>query len=262
MRPIMAILMAFIAMPSWAESHLERVRAKGAIVMLCFPQQDNEFIFVRTEAGPMLKVGDARHFGGIDVDILALVAAELGVELRIQPIPEPSIELVFAQLENGDGDVAGGSLTITESREERVDFSTPYVPVYEAVIVRANSDIERPRHLSKRRVAVLAGSSHHEVIRRRGVAEEIIIPVDFTIAALVAVQDGEADYTLLDAYGPDASVALSRDLRKAFVLPDEVGGIGLALPDGSDLRPIVDRVIERLRETGELETIINRHKRW
>lgn len=262
MRPIMTVLLAFLALPVAAESHVERVRAAGSLILLCFPQQDNEFIFVRTEAGPMPEIGDARHFGGIDVEILEHVARELGVALRIRPITEPNIGLIFKQLEGGEADIAAGSLTITEARRQRVAFSEPYVPVYEAVIVREGSELRGPKDLKGKRAALMEGSSHYEVMKRRGLPDESIVPVEFTIGGLVAVQDGEAHYTLVDAYGTEAEVALPRGLEKAFVLPGEVGGIGMALPRGSDLVTVVDRVIAKLRTSGELDAIIDRHKRW
>lgn len=256
------LLVALVGVQPPTASHLEKIREAGRLTVVCFPQQDNEFVFVRTAAGPMPAVGDAKHFGGIDVEILQHVADSLGVELAIQPISEPSIGLVFERLLSDAGDVGAGSLTITEARAQRVDFTTPYVPVYEAVIVRPGSDIRKPKDLEGRRVAVLEQSSHHEVLLRRDFPQSHMVFVDFTIAGLVAVQDGEVDFTLVDAFGPDAGIGLPKGLEQAFVLPDEVGGIGMAIRPNSDLLGHINQVIAGLEASGELDAIIARHASW
>lgn len=256
------LLVALVGVQTPAASHLEAIREAGHLTVVCFPQQDNEFIFVRTDAGPMRDVGSAEHFGGIDVEILQHVSESLGVELAIRPIPEPSIGLVFDQLFAGHGDVAAGSLTITAARAQRVDFTAPYVPVYEAVIVRPDSVIRKPKDLSGKRAAVLERSSHHEVLLRRAFPPDRMVFVDFTIAGLVAVQDGEVDFTLVDAFGSEAGITLPRGLEQAFVLPDEVGGIGMAIRPNSDLLDHINGVIARLSASGELQAIIARHGTW
>lgn len=254
------VLWSLMAPPS-AASDLDRIRRAGKLTMLCFPQQDNDFIRVKVASGPMRRVGTTAHFEGIDVDILHHAAEALGVALEIRPIEEPSMSELFDALLRGDGDVAAGSVTITSERATRVDFSAPYVPVYSVAVTRMDHVVRSPDDLLGQRVAVMTGSSHAERLKNMGFADDAFVASDFTISMLVAVQDGDADFTVVDSFRADGQAPLPTGLKAAIMLPGE-DGLGLAVRPGSDLRAHLDHTIETLRASGELDAIIQHHASW
>jgi ABC-type amino acid transport substrate-binding protein len=103
-------------------STVASVKARGKLVMLCFPHQDNGFISVNLGAGPMPKAGGEKNFQGVDVDIMVGFAQFLGVSLEIRSISVPSYGELIPALLRGDGDVIASSFSVTAERQKVVDF--------------------------------------------------------------------------------------------------------------------------------------------
>jgi polar amino acid transport system substrate-binding protein len=70
---------------------------------------------------------------GFDIDILNRIAYELNMKVEIVPM---SFGELLPALLAGRLDMAGGSMTITEERQERVDFIGPYFEGGTALVVR------------------------------------------------------------------------------------------------------------------------------
>lgn len=238
---------------------LDEIRADGTLVMLSFPHQES--LFVRTDlsrGGVMPKSGGVDDFVGIDVDIAAAVALRLGVELEIVPVSEPRYGALIPELLAGRADLIGSSFTITEARDEHVDFSRPYFTVYPVIVVRRGREIESLEDLDGLRTTATAGSSHEERLHALGIPEEHIVPADFSIETYARVVEGEADYTLVDSSSARSYIASDPSLEIAFRLPDE-DHYGFAVPPESDLVAVIDEVIAELEASGELERIVARH---
>ena len=75
-------------------------------------------------APPFAMKGEDGAWSGITIELLRGLAADLGRELEIR---ETSLDGMFQGLERGELDLAASALTITADREERVDFSQPYI---------------------------------------------------------------------------------------------------------------------------------------
>ncbi len=77
--------------------------------------------------------GDSYY--GIDMEIAALLAEELGLELVIQNMDFDAVCLSVSQ---GTCDIAMAGLTVNEEREEYVTFSTSYYSASQRLIVRSD----------------------------------------------------------------------------------------------------------------------------
>lgn len=244
-------------------SALETVRSRGKLIMLCFPHQESHFDRVNTERGPMKHVGTAEDFEGIDVDIISAFAKSLGVELEIRPgIGDngmPSYTGVFASLARGEGDLIASSLTITEERKKRVDFSRPYHTVRPLIVVREESDIASMEDLAGKTAAVLQGSSQEEHLRRMGFGDDRLKYQEFTLENFDAVITGRADLALLDSDSAYSFLEKSTGLKVAFAVPDGEEHYGVALPKGSDLVGPLNTFLAELEASGELARIKARY---
>jgi membrane-bound lytic murein transglycosylase MltF len=82
-------------------------------------------------------------------------------------IPVPRDQLIPALLA-GKGDIAAANLTITQGRQESVDFSDPFMTdVYELVVTGPNAPpIRSIDDLAGKEIQVRASSSYHESLRR------------------------------------------------------------------------------------------------
>ncbi len=99
-----------------------------------------------------------------ETDMAQRLARRLGVDLSLVVVP--SYDSIIPWLAAGQGDVAMASLTITESRRERVDFSSPLGHVRE-LLVGPSADtaaVHDVQDLSGRAVVVRRSSSYHQTL--------------------------------------------------------------------------------------------------
>ena len=263
-RPAIALLAAAGALTAAAQtdpatSELEEVRQRGRLVMICFPHQDSEFVSVNLAAGPMARVGDTSSFVGADVDLMAEFAAELGVELEIRPVAEPSYGALIPALLGGDGDLVASSLTITEERRRQVDFSVPYHVVHPVVVTRRDGGPASVDELQGRTAAAIPSSSQEQLLRGLGFGGDRLVPVSFTRDGLLAVAEGQADLVLVDSGVAGRLLPEFPGLVAAFGLPGEEG-YGFAVRPGSNLLPALDAFLAGLSSSGRLAEIKQRHR--
>lgn len=233
---------SFAGPPAEAEAwpgHLEEIRTRGKLVMLCFPHQENTFVHPKLEAlrelGVALKdLRDPEYFEGSDVDLMRAFAASLGVRLEIRPVTTSYADLIPALL-RGDGDVIASSITITEEREKVVDFSIPYARSWVAVVAPKESPIASVADLAGRTGAVMKGSSQLEYLRALGPKDVKTLLTDFSLENYISVSDGDADFTLVDSTAEIGAAPKPTfpELRIAFRLREF--SYGVVVPPGSDL---------------------------
>jgi ABC-type amino acid transport substrate-binding protein len=240
-----------------ASSHLQAIQKAGKIVLRCFPDQQNRFLRVNTAQGAMPQRGEAKHFEGIDVEVLTRVAAILGVRLEIEPIAEPSLTLLLDEVATGHGDLAGGGLTTTQQREARFTLSRPYFQSSDLMIVLP-TQYPTPAELWRSRAALLRGSSFDDALLTAGYPKERAHYVDFTIDTFGLVLDGEAGFTFADSVSlPEA---LLKQFRVAYRFGDPHPMVYL-LPKGSDLKAPLDRALQQMEASGELAAILKRYQK-
>jgi polar amino acid transport system substrate-binding protein len=132
------------------DDSLERILEKGEFVL----GLDDSF-------PPMGFRGDNGEIVGFDIDLARGVAEHIGVELRLQPIDWNSNIL---DLNSGDIDVIWNGMTITPERQEKIDFSKPYLANRQIVIVQADSGIDTKADLADATVGIQLGSSAENAV--------------------------------------------------------------------------------------------------
>ncbi len=235
-------------------SDLAEIRRSGKLTMLCWPHQESSF--VRRMVAEYGAEG-LRRYTGIDVEILLGFAESLGVVLDIQPMRNSFAELIPALLA-GEGQLIGSSLTITEGRSRKVDFSVSYHGVKKVVVTRRDQPLETVADFAGRTAAVVAGSSHEEHLLALGVNDLRLLHTQFTLENYTAVEEGAADFTVVDSDSAarvlEGDPELASALIAGMVFPRQ-DDYGFAVAPGSDLLQPLDAYIEQLRQSGELARI-------
>ena len=98
---------------------------------------------------------------GFEYELLQLFSERLGVELRIE-VPD-NFSDILPLVMSGKADVAAAGLTVTDSRELQVRFSTPYQEINQQLVYFRTQ--ERPKTIDDlvgKQLEVIAGSSHVE----------------------------------------------------------------------------------------------------
>jgi len=146
-----AVGLALLAAIPLRAGDLADVKARGKLVLVCFPNQDIPFVEVnldvmREKNLKLAEMHDPSQYMGLDVDVMKGFAKSLGVRLELRPYTTDFGELIPA-LGRGEGDLIADSLTITQDRRKVVDFSEPYFEGGESIVERSAATISSPADL-------------------------------------------------------------------------------------------------------------------
>ena len=224
------------------------IKARGKLVMLCFPHQESDFIRIKVEAG-------LDHYDGIDFDLMSGFAKMLGVTLEVRPV-KPDFGALLPALLAGEGDVIASEFSVTAERERQVSFSTPYFGVHNVVVVSGTSSARGASDLAGKKASTIAGSSNLELTK--ALKPGVVAFANFTRWSFDAVSEGKADFTVQDEPSVWRLLKHYPDLKVAFALPG-VEYYGYAVGRGGDLKSALDNYLVDLRKSGELAAILRRY---
>lgn len=152
--------------------------------------------------------------------------------------------------------------SITEERDEVVDFSAPYYVTQQALVAYAESEVVDAtslEDLKQYRLGAQIGTTSLDYI------EEVIQPetapavYDTNADAKSALDAGQIDAIVFDL--PTAYFITAVEIPEAEIvgaLPaseEQADRFGILMEDGSPLKPCVDQAIEALREDGTLDAL-------
>jgi polar amino acid transport system substrate-binding protein len=199
---------------------------------------------------------------GFNVDLARSLCDELKVACTIQAWPW---EQAARALEDNQGDALIAGLAITPENGALFDFSSIYLALPARFVTRLGEAAGfDPVALAGKKVAVRAGSTHAEFVRRY-LPEAVLAEMQTEIAALDALERSEVDAYFGDALR--ASFWLNEHLTccdfagEPYFRPDLFGeGFAVALPAGHDtVRQAIDYGLVRLKRSGVLDEI---YLRW
>ena len=192
---------------------------------------------------------------GISVDVAQGLADMLGLELEVVNM---DFSTLIPALETGDIDIAIASMSITEEREKKVDFSEPYF--YFKIIGLLNKEYAQQNSigegtqvddiwaLSQTKFIGLAGQISASIPESKGFVVEQAIDKS---SAITEVSQGRADILIMS---PEVIVGANNaypDTTQVFWGAFDVSPIGMAVTEGnSELLAKADEYIATLDEEG------------
>lgn len=101
-------------------------------------QQDNskadkQLVVATNAAFPPFEYKEGEKFYGIDIEIMSMIANELGLELVIVDM---EFDAVVTSVGKNGVDVAAAGLSVNETRKKSVNFSTSYYDAAQVLIVK------------------------------------------------------------------------------------------------------------------------------
>lgn len=214
-------------------------------------------IAVEGEYPPFNQVDKKGKLSGFDVDIANAVCQQLGASCKF--VQQPWAAMIDG-LVAGDYDLVVSSLSITNARRQRIDFSEAYYTTPAKFVGKKDlvltADLDA---LKGRKVAVQKATTHERYLASRLGSGVEIVRYDTLPAATADLVKGKVDMVFADA------LALSQGFLKtdktktySFIGPDLVlgNGIGIGVRKGqSDLVTQLNRALDAIRTDGSYEKI-------
>ena len=132
---------------------LDEVKEAGELVIATSPDFPP---FENLEGGEVV---------GIEVEIMKLICAELGVDMKLEQIV---FESVLPGVQTGKYDCGMSGITVTPERAENVLFTVPYYEAAQAIVVKADSSISSKADLDGKKVSVQLGTTADDFCREEG----------------------------------------------------------------------------------------------
>lgn len=226
-----------------AEEEEEATGGDGEVYSVATDNGYVPFEFIDEDSGDLV---------GFDIDLITALAEEAGIEIEFEVL---EFDGIVAGVSSGRFDIAIAGMTITEEREESIDFTQPY---YEAGLILAvldgNDEIESIDDVEGKVVATRTGSTSQEYLEANTDANAEAFPG--IIEAYQNVLAGRADAVLYDLPNVEyySEKEAGGDLK---TVGDKLTGedYGIAFPKGSELRDVIDDALSTLKENGTYDDI-------
>jgi polar amino acid transport system substrate-binding protein len=103
------------------------------------------------------------EFKGFDIELMEAIAAKIGREVEFK---DTSFDTIFRDLAQGKFDAVASATTITDEREETVDFTNPYyLPSAQSILVtKGTTGLESADDLAGKVVGVQQGTTGEEYV--------------------------------------------------------------------------------------------------
>ncbi len=197
---------------------------------------------------------------GFDVDVAKAVLAEMGYEedqIEWVESPTPQRENM---LENGQVDMIFATYSITEERDERVDFAGPYFMAGQDILVRSDEeDITQPEDLNGRNLCSVSGSTPAQNVRDMYADEVELVEQDGYSECLTFLQSGQVDAVTTDDIIL-AGLAATEEYAGQFKVvgnPFSEEPYGVGLPEGdTENCEAVNEAIQTLQENGTIDELL------
>src|SRR5699024_5592938 len=197
---------------------------------------------------------------GFDVDVAKAVLAEMGYEedqIEWVESPTPQRENM---LENGQVDMIFATYSITDERDERVDFAGPYFMAGQDILVSVDeNDITSPEDLNGRNLCSVTGSTPAQNVRDTYADEVELVEQDGYSECLTFLQSGQVDAVTTDDIilaglaAADEYAGQFKVVGTAFT--EEPYGVGL--PEGDvETCEAVNEAIQKLRDDGTIDELL------
>ena len=230
------------------ENELEKVKAAGKLV-----------VGVEGTYPPFTYPDDNGELTGLDIELGKALADKLGVEVEFQ---EAAWDSLLIGIDTERFDTVINSVSITDERAEKYDFSDPYYYEARRVVVRADDDsIHGPEDLNGKKIATNTTNAFIPWYEEQGVE---VVGVDTSGEAIDLLLSGRVDFVginvpVLNAYLQEHPDAAGK-VKEAFVIPNSEDVIAIPVRKGEpEFLDAINAALAELREEGTLKEISEKY---
>ena len=190
---------------------------------------------------------------GIEVDIMELIAKELGVELEIVQM---DFDAVLMGIQTAKYDCGASGITVDADREKNMLFTTPYYNAAQVIVVKEGSPITGKADLSGKTVSVQTGTTAESGCLDEGISVQAF---NANADAKTALTTGKVDAWVVDNL---TALQMVEDGDGLVVLDEKMTEepYAFAFAFGSeDLVAEINKILEKLISDGTIAGIFENY---
>ena len=203
---------------------------------------------------PPYEFYEGKEVVGIDADIAAAVAEEMGMELEIEDM---AFDSIITAVTSGKADFGAAGMTVTEERQRSVDFTDTYATATQVIIVKEDSAIAGPDDLTGKKIGVQLGTTGD--IYADDIEDATVERYNKGFEAVQALQQGKIDAVVIDGEPAKEFVKEAEGLKildEAFTEEE----YAIAVKKGNDeLKEKINDALANLKESGKLDEIVAKY---
>lgn len=195
---------------------------------------------------------------GFDLDLMREIGNRIGFEPRFQ---NTTFDGIIPGLTSGTFEMAISVMTITEEREQQVDFSDPYFDADQSLLVQADSEIRSTDDLADATVGVQLGTTGAMEANNLAGENKVgdVRTFDTVEDAFTALENGQVDAVLND-FPVSQDRVLQSDGAVEIVQTIPTGEqYGIAFPTDSPRVEEVNRALAEIKQDGTYARI---YEKW
>lgn len=224
-------------------------------------KRDKLIIGVRDDAAPFGFRDSKGNLAGYDIDLSKIIAqAILGDENKVEFVPVTATNRIM-KLSSGEVDMLIATMSITNQRQQILDFSIPYYIAGQAIMVKAGSKATGIKDFDGKKMIIVFGSTSERNLRTN-VPEVVVIGYKTYPEAFRALKENRADAIIAD---DTILLGFAINDKSVKILPKRYSKEPYAVAfrkEETSQRLItkVNYVIEHLQSTGKLNRLQEKWK--
>ena len=204
---------------------------------------------------PFEDFGPNKEAIGFDVELMEAMAEDIGRKAEFQ---DTSFDTIFRDLAQGRFEAVASATTITDEREETVDFTNPYYFSEQAILVKEGGDIDSVEGLDGATVGVQQGTTGEEFVEEKGNAGELRTYPQGP-DAVNALKTGVVDAVVIDIPVAENAVEKAEGIEISAAIPTEEE-YGFVVQQGdTELLEDLNAALETVKDNGTFSTI---YEKW
>ena len=198
---------------------------------------------------------DSGEFEGIDIETAQAIAEKLGLELQIDDM---DFDAALLAVQQGKSDMVMAGVTVTDERQNVMDFTDSYATGIQSIIVKEDSDIASVDDLAGKKIGTQRGTTGY-LYCSDDFGDENVVAYDDGLTAVQMLNNGQVDCVVIDNAPAKEFIAANPGLKlldTAYVEESYAIGIGKG---NTELKDAINTALEELKADGTLQAIVDKY---
>ncbi len=198
---------------------------------------------------------DSGEFEGFDIETGQAFADYLGLELQIDDM---DFDAALLAVQQGKSDMVMAGVTVTDERQNVMDFTDSYATGIQSIIVKEDSDIASVDDLAGKKIGTQRGTTGY-LYCSDDFGDENVVAYDDGLTAVQMLNNGQVDCVVIDNAPAKEFVAANPGLKlldTAYVEEDYAIGVGKG---NTELKDAINTALEELKADGTLQAIVDKY---